>query len=62
MKEGVLADSDREKLLDSGIKIAPSSRMKLLDEEFIDYKALTTPSEKLISILSNCQMKKGKLC
>lgn len=46
-EEGVLADSDREKLLDSGIKIAPSSRMKLLDEEFIAYKALTTPSEKL---------------
>lgn len=46
-EEGILADSDREELLRSGMKIAPSSRTRLLDENFIAYKALTTPSEQL---------------
>ncbi|WP_433748804.1 helicase-exonuclease AddAB subunit AddB [Falsibacillus pallidus] len=47
-EEGVLADDDREMLLSTGLNIAPSSRKKLLDEEFIAYKALTTPSEQLV--------------
>lgn len=46
-EEGVLADSDREYLLEIGMKLSPSSKTKLLDEEFIAYKALTTPSQKL---------------
>ncbi|MGE8205175.1 helicase-exonuclease AddAB subunit AddB [Heyndrickxia sp. NPDC080065] len=46
-EDGVLADSDREELLQYGMKIAPSSKTRLLDEEFIAYKALTTPSHKL---------------
>lgn len=44
---GILADEDREYMLKSGLKIAPSSRTKLLDEDFIAYKAFTTPSEDL---------------
>lgn len=46
-EEGILADSDREALLQNGIKIAPSSKTRLLDEEFIAYKAFTTPSNYL---------------
>ncbi|WP_064092203.1 helicase-exonuclease AddAB subunit AddB [Rossellomorea aquimaris] len=46
-EDGVLSDEDREVLLNKGFQIAPSNRTKLLDEEFIAYKAFTTPSEKL---------------
>ncbi|WP_312475571.1 helicase-exonuclease AddAB subunit AddB [Neobacillus sp.] len=45
--EGILADEDREMLLATGITVAPSSRMRLLDENFIAYKAFTAPSERL---------------
>ncbi|MBS4172006.1 helicase-exonuclease AddAB subunit AddB [Bacillus sp. FJAT-49736] len=46
-EEGILTDSDRDALLQNGMKIAPSSKTRLLDEEFIAYKALTTPSHYL---------------
>ncbi|KOP81684.1 helicase-exonuclease AddAB subunit AddB [Cytobacillus solani] len=46
-EEGVFADEDREQLLSIGLKIAYGSRTKLLDEEFLAYKAFVTPSESL---------------
>lgn len=46
-EEGLLATNERETLLSLGIRLAPSSKMKLLDEEFIAYQAFTTPSERL---------------
>ncbi|MFE4524335.1 helicase-exonuclease AddAB subunit AddB [Cytobacillus firmus] len=46
-EDGVLADDDREILNTNGMKLAPGSRTRLLDEEFIAYKAFVTPSEKL---------------
>jgi ATP-dependent helicase/nuclease subunit B len=46
-EDGVLSEEDRESLLQEGFKIAPTNRTKLLDEEFIAYKAFTTPSKKL---------------
>lgn len=46
-EEGILADEDREILTGYGMVIAPSSKTRLLDEEFIAYKALTTPSKRL---------------
>ncbi|MBY0121078.1 helicase-exonuclease AddAB subunit AddB [Bacillus sp. S/N-304-OC-R1] len=46
-EDGLLADSDREQLLVNGLKIAPSGRTRLLDEEFIAYKAFATPSDLL---------------
>ncbi|MED3572442.1 helicase-exonuclease AddAB subunit AddB [Cytobacillus praedii] len=46
-EEGVFADEDREQLLSIGMKIAHGSRTKLLDEEFLAYKAFVTPSESL---------------
>lgn len=45
--DGILADEDREKLLAGGMKLAPGSRTRLLDENFLAYKAFTTPSELL---------------
>ena len=46
-EEGVFADEDREQLLANGFKIAPSGRTRLLDEEFLAYKAFVTPSDEL---------------
>lgn len=45
--EGILSDEDREMLLSTGINVAPSSRTRLLDENFLAYKAFTAPSEIL---------------
>ncbi|WP_071393856.1 helicase-exonuclease AddAB subunit AddB [Bacillus tuaregi] len=45
--DGILADVDREQLLMNGLKMAHSSKTRLLDEEFIAYKAFVTPSECL---------------
>ena len=45
--EGILTDEDREFLLTKGIKLAPSSRVRLLDENFLAYKTFTAPSELL---------------
>jgi len=45
--EGIFADSDREALIQNGMKLAPTSKTRLLDEEFLAYKAFTTPSEYL---------------
>ena len=45
--DGILADEDREKIIQNGLKIAPTSKTRLLDEEFIAYLAFTTPSDQL---------------
>ena len=45
--EGIISDQDRETLLASGLEVAPSSKIRLLDEEFTAYKAFTTASESL---------------
>ena len=45
--DGILADEDREKIIGSGLRIAPSSRTRLLDEEFLAYMAFTIPSDGL---------------
>lgn len=45
--EGIFADDDREALLQEGLKLAPPSKQRLLDENFFAYKAFTTPSELL---------------
>lgn len=46
-EDGILADEDRERLLTRGLSIAPSSRKRLLDEEFLAYNAFTTASDRL---------------
>lgn len=45
--EGIFSDQDREMLLANGLEVAPSSKIRLLDEEFIAYKAFSTPSHLL---------------
>ncbi|WML57208.1 helicase-exonuclease AddAB subunit AddB [Neobacillus sp. PS2-9] len=45
--EGILSDEDREMLLSAGINVAPSCRTRLLDENFLAYKAFTAPAEEL---------------
>ncbi|CAI6017951.1 helicase-exonuclease AddAB subunit AddB [Cohnella sp. JJ-181] len=45
--DGLLSEDERTKLAESGIGMAPNARRRLLDEEFLAYLALTTPSNHL---------------
>lgn len=45
--DGVFSDEDRETLISNGFTIAPTNQVRLLDEEFIAYKAFSTASEFL---------------
>ena len=47
IEDGVLTEQERERLEEIGLRLAPGIRRKLLDERFIIYQALTTPSEHL---------------
>lgn len=45
--EGLLSDADREWFTDIGFELAPTSKMKLMDETYMAYRAFTAPREKL---------------
>lgn len=45
--EGLLSDTEREWFSQIGYELAPTSKNRLLQENFLIYRALTTPSEKL---------------
>lgn len=45
--EGILSDSDREWFAMSGLELAPSSKMKLMDESYMAYRAFTSARQKL---------------
>ncbi len=45
--EGILSDVDREWFTDIGFDLAPTSKMKLMDETYMAYRAFTSPREKL---------------
>ena len=45
--EGILSDVDREWFSEIGFELAPTSKMKLMDETFIAYRAFTAPREQL---------------
>ncbi|KIL45640.1 helicase-exonuclease AddAB subunit AddB [Jeotgalibacillus soli] len=45
--DGVLAEDDREWLERSGLNLAPSARKKLLDEDFLAYRAFTSAADWL---------------
>ncbi|MEK4030927.1 helicase-exonuclease AddAB subunit AddB [Pseudobacillus sp. FSL P4-0506] len=47
MESGILADEDRERLLADGMKLALSSRQRMLDEEFTAYRAFTVSANRL---------------
>lgn len=46
--EGLLTDEDRTFLQQSGIELAPTSKERLLEENYILYKAITTASQQVI--------------
>lgn len=46
-EDGVLTEQERERLADEGLVMAPGVRRRLLDERFLIYNALTTPSAHL---------------
>jgi ATP-dependent helicase/nuclease subunit B len=45
---GVLSDEDRTALLQAGFPIAPDSKKRLLNEEFVAYRAFTAAEELLV--------------
>ena len=45
--EGILSDADREWFTEIGFELAPTSKMKLMDETFMAYRAFTAPRERL---------------
>ncbi|WP_078548250.1 helicase-exonuclease AddAB subunit AddB [Litchfieldia alkalitelluris] len=46
-EEGVFSQQDRERLIESGLKLSPLSQELLLDENFLIYGALTSASDRL---------------
>jgi ATP-dependent helicase/nuclease subunit B len=46
-ENGLLAEEERDRLSASGLKLAPGSRRRLLDEAFLGYLTLTTASRHL---------------
>ncbi|WP_019414451.1 helicase-exonuclease AddAB subunit AddB [Paenisporosarcina sp. TG20] len=46
-QEGLLSDTEREWFMQIGFELAPTSKMRLMDETYMAYRALTTASEKL---------------
>lgn len=47
-QEGLLSDTEREWFTQIGFELAPTSKMRLMDEFYMAYRAFTTASEKLI--------------
>lgn len=45
--QDIFNDKQRELLNEKNIKLAPSNRIRLLDEEFVAYRTFTIPSERL---------------
>lgn len=45
--QGILSESERDRLLAVGMRLAPGARRKVFDEQYIVYIALTRSSEKL---------------
>ena len=46
-EDGILTEAERERLAEDGMAMAPGVRRRLLDERFMIYNALTTPSRHL---------------
>lgn len=44
---GLISEQERERLISGGVELAPSSRRKLLDEQFLIYTAITGTSASL---------------
>lgn len=46
-EDGILSDEDREGLAARDVELSPNGREQLLDEEYLIYRAFTSPSERL---------------
>jgi len=46
-EDSILSDEEREWLSDHGVELAPSGRDLLFHEEFLIYRAMTSPSQRL---------------
>ncbi len=46
-EDGVLSADEREKLSNTGLKLAPGGKQQLLDEQFLLYMAVSTASDQL---------------
>jgi ATP-dependent helicase/nuclease subunit B len=46
-KANILSDSDKQKLLEKGIELAPDNKMKVFEEQFLIYAGFTKPSNEL---------------
>jgi len=46
-EEGILNEAEREKLEKAGIELAPTAKRKLMNEQYLLYRAMTRPSERL---------------
>jgi ATP-dependent helicase/nuclease subunit B len=46
-ENGMLSENERDALTQNGLSLAPGSRRKLMDEEWMLYRALTSASEQL---------------
>lgn len=46
-EDGIIAENEREFLLEQGVPLADSSKRKLLDEQFLIYTVLCAPSDRL---------------
>jgi ATP-dependent helicase/nuclease subunit B len=46
-EDGMLSESERAALIQNGMSLAPGSRRKLMEEEFMLYRALTSASEHI---------------
>ena len=53
--EGLLSDTEREWFTQIGFELAPTSKMRLLDENYLVYKAFTSASDYLICVVSDCR-------
>ncbi|TYO93855.1 helicase-exonuclease AddAB subunit AddB [Desulfallas thermosapovorans] len=47
-EQGIFTESERERLLESGLPLAPGVRRRVFDEQYMVYQALTRASERLV--------------
>jgi len=47
-EEGILDESERERLAELGVELAPSAKQRLMAEPYLLYQAMTRPAERLM--------------
>ena len=59
---GIFSDSERRELMDLGVTLADATDKKIIDEQFIAYKTLTSASDRLYISYSSYDLKGTPLC